>query len=107
MCVSVYRGRGPGTAGGPDHNPASSIERMQLERSMHDQFLSNTYLVGQEGGEAFFVDAGGPVGPLIHAAERHEMTATHVLLTHRHHDHVAELAKLTERWPQMAVLAPP
>src|SRR5918911_1377524 len=47
MCVSVYRARGPGPVGGPDHNPASSIERMQLERSMHDQFLSNTYLVGQ------------------------------------------------------------
>src|SRR2546423_640566 len=68
---------------------------MVIERSMHPQFLSNTYLVGQEGGAGFFVDAGGPVGPLVHAADRHEMTPTHVLLTHRHHDHVAELAELT------------
>src|ERR671936_2707392 len=90
----------------PKPSPAR-MGAMLLERSMHPQFLSNTYLVGQEGGEGFFVDAGGPVGPLIHAAERHEMTPTHVLLTHRHHDHVAELAKLTERWPQMAVLAHP
>ena len=55
---------------------------------MHPQFLSNTYLVGEPGGAGFFVDAGGPVEPLIAAAERHDMTPTHVLLTHHHHDHV-------------------
>ena len=80
---------------------------MVIERSMHPQFLSNTYLVGQEGGAGFFVDAGGPVGPLVHAADRHEMTPTHVLLTHRHHDHVAEVATLTDRWPDLLVLAHP
>ena len=80
---------------------------MQLERSMHDQFLSNTYLVGQEGGEAFFVDAGGPVLPLIAAAERHRMTPTHVLLTHHHFDHVCDLDRLTQRWPGLQVLIHP
>jgi hydroxyacylglutathione hydrolase len=80
---------------------------MVIERSMHPGFLSNTYLVGQEGGAAFFVDAGGPVGPLVHVAERHEMAPTHVLLTHRHHDHVAELEQLTQRWPGIAVFAHP
>ena len=42
---------------------------MVLERSMHPDFLSNTYLAGREGEEAFFVDAGGPVAPLVAAAE--------------------------------------
>ncbi len=74
---------------------------------MHPQFLSNTYLVGQEGGAASFVDAGGPVTALVAAAERHGMTPTHVLLTHRHHDHVAELGKLTRTWPSLEVLAHP
>ena len=39
---------------------------MVIERSMHPQFLSNTYLVaaGPEG-DAFVVDAGGPIEPLI------------------------------------------
>jgi len=78
---------------------------MVIERSMHPRYLSNTYLVGQEGGAGFFVDAGGPVAPLIHAADRHEMTPTHVLLTHRHHDHVEELAKFTDRWSDLQVLA--
>ena len=74
---------------------------------MHPQYLSNTYLMGQEGGAGFFVDAGGPVGPLIHAAERHEMTPTHVLLTHRHHDHVSEVPQILERWPDAQVLIHP
>ena len=30
------------------------------------------------------------------------MTPTHVLLTHHHHDHVEELGKLPERWPDLA-----
>ena len=80
---------------------------MVLERSMHPQYLSNTYLVGMAGGEGFFVDAGGPVDALIVAADRHEITPTHVLLTHRHGDHVEELPKLLARWPDLVVLAHP
>ena len=61
---------------------------------MHPQFLSNTYLVADgQGGPAFFVDAGGPVEPLIEAAERLELTPTHVLLTHHHFDHVSEVER--------------
>ena len=80
---------------------------MVVERALQPQFLSNTYLVGEEGGPAFFVDAGGPVEPLIEAAERHGMTPTHVLLTHHHYDHVSELDSLLERWPGMEVLIHP
>jgi glyoxylase-like metal-dependent hydrolase (beta-lactamase superfamily II) len=80
---------------------------MVVERSMNQDFLSNTYLVGQEGGAGFFVDAGGPVAPLIAAAERHAIEPTHVLLTHHHGDHVQELDKLLARWPDMQVLAHP
>jgi hydroxyacylglutathione hydrolase len=77
---------------------------MVLERSMHPTYLSNTYLVGEEDGGGFFVDAGGPVAPLIEAADRHAITPTHVLLTHHHGDHVAELGTLLERWPDLEVL---
>jgi hydroxyacylglutathione hydrolase len=81
---------------------------MILERSMHPQFLSNTYLVAAEpGGEAFFVDAGGPMEPLFEAAERHDLTPTHVLLTHHHFDHVSEVPQILERWPDAQVLIHP
>jgi hydroxyacylglutathione hydrolase len=79
---------------------------MIVERSMSQDWLSNTYLVAAEpGGDAFLVDAGGPVEPLLEKADEHGLTVTHVLLTHHHHDHVAELDKVLERWPDAAVLA--
>ncbi len=75
---------------------------------MSDPWLSNTYLVAAaRGGEAFFVDAGGPVAPLIEKAREHDLQPTHVLLTHHHQDHVAELDKLLEQWPDLQVLAHP
>jgi hydroxyacylglutathione hydrolase len=80
---------------------------MIVERSLLPDFLTNTYLVGDPGGAAFFVDAGGPVAPLIAAAEREDMTPTHVLLTHHHYDHVVALPELLERWPGMEVLIHP
>jgi hydroxyacylglutathione hydrolase len=80
---------------------------MRVETSMNDQFLSNTYLVSDEAGGGFFVDAGGPVEPLIEAAEREGVTPTHVLLTHHHFDHVSELDKIKARWPDVEVLMSP
>jgi hydroxyacylglutathione hydrolase len=81
---------------------------MIVERAMHPQFLSNTYLVADgEGGPAFFVDAGGPVESLNEAAERLELTPTHVLLTHHHYDHVSEAGALRKRWPGLQVLIQP
>jgi hydroxyacylglutathione hydrolase len=78
---------------------------MIVEHSSHPQFVSNTYLVADSnGGPAFFVDAGGPVRPLIEAAERLGLTPTHVLLTHHHFDHVSDVAELRQRWPELQVL---
>jgi hydroxyacylglutathione hydrolase len=78
---------------------------MIVEHSSHPQFLSNTYLIADgEGGPAFFIDAGGPVAPLIDAAERLGLEPTHVLLTHHHFDHVSDVGELRERWPELEVL---
>jgi glyoxylase-like metal-dependent hydrolase (beta-lactamase superfamily II) len=76
---------------------------MHLERSMNDDFLSNTYLVGEPGGAGFLVDAGGPVAPLL----EHGVDITHVLLTHHHWDHVSELPAVLERFPDAQVLVHP
>jgi hydroxyacylglutathione hydrolase len=76
-----------------------------VEYATHPQFLSNTYLVADgDGGPAFFIDAGGPVEPLIEAAERLDLTPSHVLLTHHHFDHVSEVPTLRSRWPALDVL---
>jgi hydroxyacylglutathione hydrolase len=78
---------------------------MIIERSMDDQWLSNTYLVADElGTDAVMIDAGGPVAPLLDVIDRMRFKLTHVLLTHHHHDHVAELGKVIERHPGTPVL---
>jgi len=79
---------------------------MIVECSTNPQFVSNTYLLADgAGGPAFFIDAGGPVQPLIEAAERLGLDPTHVLLTHHHYDHVSDVPALRERWPELRVLA--
>ncbi|WP_051323750.1 MBL fold metallo-hydrolase [Candidatus Solirubrobacter pratensis] len=81
---------------------------MIVERSMNDSWLSNTYLVAAgPNSDAFLVDAGGPLDPLFAAAHAQGLTVTHILLTHHHHDHVAELGAALERWPEATVLAHP
>jgi hydroxyacylglutathione hydrolase len=81
---------------------------MIVERSMHPDWLSNTYLVAAgPGGDGFLVDAGGPVRPLLEQAEENDIAITHVLLTHHHHDHVAELGAVTSRFPDAQVLIHP
>src|SRR5688500_950795 len=81
---------------------------MIVERSMHPDWLSNTYLAAAgPGGAGFFVDAGGPVRPLLDKAEAEGIAVTHVLLTHHHHDHVAELAAILDRFPDAEVLIHP
>jgi hydroxyacylglutathione hydrolase len=79
-----------------------------VERSMNDQWLSNTYVVADElGGHAVMIDAGGPVAPLEQFLARGPFELTHVLLTHHHHDHVAEVAQVRQRHPNAQVLIHP
>lgn len=81
---------------------------MIVERALNEQFLSNTYLVADgPGGPGFFVDAGGPVRPLVEAAKHLQVEPTHVLLTHHHFDHVSEVGALCKRWPKLKVLIHP
>jgi hydroxyacylglutathione hydrolase len=76
-----------------------------VERSMHDQWLSNTYLVADElGAHAVIIDAGGPVAPLLDVLDRMRFELTHILLTHHHHDHVSELEQILARHPGTPVL---
>jgi hydroxyacylglutathione hydrolase len=78
---------------------------MIIERSLQPQWQSNTYLVAGASNEAgVIIDAGGPVKPLIEFADTNNIKVTHILLTHHHVDHVAELDKLLARWPQASVL---
>ncbi|MGA2012579.1 MAG: MBL fold metallo-hydrolase, partial [Solirubrobacteraceae bacterium] len=81
---------------------------MIVERSMSEPWLSNTYVVADEpGGSAVMIDAGGPVAPLLEYLRRGQLTLTHVLLTHHHHDHIAELDAVLAALPGTPVLIHP
>jgi glyoxylase-like metal-dependent hydrolase (beta-lactamase superfamily II) len=79
-----------------------------IERSMSSPWLSNTYLVADDHGtDAVLIDAGGPVEPLLAILDEQRHRLTHVLLTHHHHDHVAELDAVLAAHPHAEVLAHP
>ncbi len=72
---------------------------MLIERSMHEVWLSNAYVVADEpGGTAVFVDSGAPLEPLLEFVERERLTVTHILRTHAHTDHVVGEDELRERF---------
>lgn len=72
---------------------------MIVHRSMHREWLSNSYLVAdQPGGYAVIVDAGGPIESIMGEVEKLDLEVTHVLLTHEHHDHTLHLVELQERY---------
>ena len=72
---------------------------MLVARSMHDQWLSNAYVLGDApGGTAVFVDSGAPLAPLLELVERERLTPTHLLRTHAHSDHVEHEDELCDRF---------
>lgn len=78
---------------------------MILERTMSDDFLTNTYLVADgPGGSAVLIDAGGRLGPLLETIGREQLTLVAILLTHHHGDHVVELDDVLARFPGTPVL---
>jgi hydroxyacylglutathione hydrolase len=75
---------------------------------MNSEWLSNTYLVADEQSSvAVMIDAGGPVEPLLALIDERGDRLSHILLTHHHHDHVAELERVMDRHPGAAVLIHP
>jgi hydroxyacylglutathione hydrolase len=68
---------------------------MLIHRSMDRRYLSNAYVVGDKrAGTAVFVDSGAPVLPLLQWIGQQGLTATHVLRTHSHADHITHEGEL-------------
>jgi hydroxyacylglutathione hydrolase len=77
---------------------------MIVHRTMHKEWLSNSYLVGdQPGGYAVVVDAGAPIASIMGEVEKLDLEVTHVLLTHEHHDHTEHMIELQERYGVTAI----
>jgi hydroxyacylglutathione hydrolase len=66
---------------------------------MHPEWLSNAYLAWDEQTrQAYFVDSGAPLEPLLELVEREGLEVRALLTTHTHHDHVAGDAELERRF---------
>jgi hydroxyacylglutathione hydrolase len=80
---------------------------MIVERSMHPEWLSNSYVIASApSGPAAFIDSGAPLEPLLEAVSRHDLRPIHLLTTHGHHDHVAGHERLLDEF-DLDVLAHP
>jgi hydroxyacylglutathione hydrolase len=66
---------------------------------MHPEWLSNAYLAWDEGTrEAYFVDSGAPLEPLLDVVDREGLHVTALLTTHTHPDHIAGDDELQRRF---------
>src|SRR3954466_8234668 len=83
-CRRSSRRSGPAPGTPHEGSRAVTVDRVGLvllERSLHPQFVSNTYLVAAEpGGDGVLIDAGGPMQPLYEAIDNHGVNVTHLLL---------------------------
>jgi glyoxylase-like metal-dependent hydrolase (beta-lactamase superfamily II) len=78
-----------------------------IERSMHPDWLSNSFVIAdREGGAAVFVDSGADVAPLVAAVEAWGATPAVVLRTHSHPDHVVHEDELRARFGIDVVAGP-
>lgn len=79
---------------------------MIIDRVEDEKYLANTYLVAEgPGGAGVMIDGNGAADPLLRRVDEDGITITHVLLTHHHPDHVAEIARYRERFPGVPILA--
>jgi glyoxylase-like metal-dependent hydrolase (beta-lactamase superfamily II) len=69
---------------------------MIVERVEHPGWLSNAYLVADEG-VGVLIDSNGLEGELELRADELGIEITHVLCTHGHPDHVVEIEELARR----------
>jgi len=68
-------------------------------KTMHESWLSNTYLVADRpGGHAVLIDTGGPLRPIVDKIEELRLDVSHILCTHHHYDHVAHNDDYSSRY---------
>jgi hydroxyacylglutathione hydrolase len=72
---------------------------MIIEKSMHPEWLSNTWLVADKpGGKAILIDTGGPMDPILQSIERLKLEPEQIFCTHHHYDHVENNQAWQERY---------
>jgi hydroxyacylglutathione hydrolase len=68
-----------------------------IDRAEHPDWVSNAYLVAEEG-TGVLVDNNGAAGELHERIGSEGIELTHILLTHQHYDHAVGVQELKERF---------
>lgn len=64
----------------------------------------NAYLVWDEATlEAALFDTGWDAEPIFDAIDTHNLSLSHLFITHHHHDHVAALGPIREKFPGIRI----
>ncbi len=67
-----------------------------------DDMTVNAYLVWDEvNREAALFDTGFDAAPIFRLIEENDLNLKHVFITHGHHDHVAALGAIREKFPKV------
>jgi hydroxyacylglutathione hydrolase len=72
---------------------------MLVVTSQDARNLANSYLVAEcAGGAAILVDGGTPTAPIHAAVAEHRLQVEGLFITHRHPDHIGNVAEYVERY---------
>ena len=89
----------------PTPTPLVSTGPFEVFRIVSRPFFENTYLL-RRGGEAacLVIDPGFEPDAVMAAIEALGLEPVAIVLTHGHSDHIAGVAPMRERWPELPVL---
>ena len=80
-----------------------SDDQLHIETFCLGLWETNCYVV-RVGASCWIVDAGFEPDAMIGYIEQHNLEPERVVLTHAHVDHIAGLAQVRARWPQIPIV---
>jgi hydroxyacylglutathione hydrolase len=79
---------------------------VRVETLVVGDFQTNCYVISEESsGEAVVIDAAEPADVIIDHLERSGLTASVVVVTHAHFDHIAGIPAIQKAFPDVQVAA--
>lgn len=71
---------------------------MHIHRIANAVFSSNTYVINNDGGDAWLIDCG-EIDSIVTYLSENKLSPKGVLLTHAHFDHIYGLNSLYNTYP--------
>jgi len=79
-------------------------QSLHIETFTLGEFMTNSYIVADESGAAWVVDAGFDPEPMLAYLRERDLRVEQVVLTHAHVDHIAGLAQVMREVGEVPIL---